>query len=152
MKPALALLVFALCCSAADYPATVPPGSAIYVEPHTGLGPLLTTVFQAKHVPLRIVSSPGEADYTLNSHVVNTTDEVENHNWGTEYFPRTYESVILQTKNGDIVWKCIVPDKVLKQGRWSVAATVASHIHEVIVHSRRSASDGSIRVAPRAGT
>lgn len=137
MKPVVALLAFASCCFAGDYKPVVPAGAAVYVEPGTRLDKILAAAFESRHVPLRIVDSPQEADYTLSGIVVHSTDMVDSRTWGPTYFPSTYEPILLTSKSGEMVWKYVVSKSTLKRGDQRVADAVARHIGEVVLKSTK---------------
>jgi hypothetical protein len=139
MKPVIALLGFAVFCSAADYQRTVPPGSAIYVDSWHGLDQSLIAAFQTRHLPLQIASSPGNADYTLHCVVIRTSEGVPNPWGGREAtFPATYASVWMTSKSGQYVyvWRYVVSKRTVKRGREAVAEAIAAHIQEIVLQRR----------------
>ncbi len=137
MMTPIPLLVLAFCCFPPDYPRTVPQGSAIYVRSGSGFGELLGAALQAKHIPLRIVSSREEADYTLAWGVVPSAESVETAALGPVVFPTTNGSARLMSKSGDVVWRYVFSKRVVNRGGQSVADNIAGHIREVVVKARK---------------
>ncbi len=127
MKKSIALLVLAFSCYAADRQATIPSGSAIYVDSSSELGKFLAAAFQSRHLPLRIVSSPAEADYTLDSTVLPTWDVVRRN--GKR---RSAAAEKLTSKSGEVVWRYTVTPGVLKRGDQSVAEDCAKHMRDIV--------------------
>ena len=76
MKTGILLLAFGLGLFGAEHKVTIPSGSAIYVDSSSGLDRFLSEAFQARHVPLRVVSLPEQADYALDSTVLPVAAEV----------------------------------------------------------------------------
>ena len=139
MKPVVALLALALCCSAAQRHATIPPGSAIYVDSKNGFDKFLTAAFQAKRVPLRIVSSPEEADYTLDMAGVRAWDvvELDIYGWDTMVGRTSEGGVRLTSKSGDVACTYVIPPRILKRGGQSVAEAFAKYIKGVVAKGSR---------------
>jgi hypothetical protein len=130
MKTAVALLGFALYGSAADRQATIPSGSAIYVDSNDGLDKFLTAAFESRKVPLRIVSSTEKADYTLDSTVMRVLN-VRGRRGGAGK-DASAAAVNLTSKSGEVVWRYTVSPETLKRGGQSVAEAIAKHIKEVV--------------------
>lgn len=127
MKKAIALLASVFCCSAADRQASIPSGSAIYVDSGSEFGKFLAAAFQSRHVALRVVSSPQEADYTLDSTVMPTWDVVRRN--GKR---RDAAAEKLTSKSGEVVWRYTVSPGVLKRGDQSVAQDCAKHMKDIV--------------------
>ena len=137
MKTGIALLVVAVGCFSAQHQAKITAGSAIYVDSAHGFDKLLTAAFEARHVPLRIVSSRDKADYELDSAVVAIWDVVETRGPVMDNMTgRTSEPVLrLRSKSGDVVWMYEIQRRVLKRGGQSVADAFAKHIKDVVGQS-----------------
>jgi hypothetical protein len=136
------LLTFALCCSAAHHQATIPAGSKVYVDSKDGLelDKLLIAAFQARHVPLQIVSSPENAEYTLHCAVTHWVDSVTDRSQAVARFNITELDVNLTSSRvdfppvnaDDIVWKYFVTGRVAKQGGKPAAEAIAKRIKGVV--------------------
>jgi hypothetical protein len=127
MKNCVALLAVALCCSAASRQATIPSGSAIYVDSSNGFDKFLTAAFQSQHLALRVVSSPEEADYTFDSTVMPTWDVVRK---GGKR--RSAAAVKLTSKSGEVIWRHTVTPAILKRGGQSMADDCARNMKSIV--------------------
>src|SRR5579864_8553104 len=104
MNKLLAVSLLVVCTLAAkNHQETIPAGSAIYIDSSNGFDIFITAAFQAKHVPLRIVSSPDKADYILNGDVFHIREFMATSNAART--GRTSEAAVkLTSKSGEIVW------------------------------------------------
>ena len=127
MKNGIALLSLSLCWPAAAQQATIPSGSAIYVDSGNGFDKLLAAAFQSHHVALRVVSSAGEADYTVDSTVMPTWEAVRR---GGKTRDAAAEK--LTSKSGEVVWRFTVTPGILKRGDQSVAEDCAKHLKGIV--------------------
>ena len=130
MKIGIALLALGLCCSAAEHKATVPSGSAIYVDSSSGFDKFLSAALQARHVPLRIVSVPEQADYALDSAVFAVAGEVRRRS--TSMATSKAEAVKLTSKSGEVVWRYTVTKHTLDKGSQAIAEDCAKHMKDII--------------------
>ena len=130
MKIRIVLLTFGLCCSAAEHKATIPSGSAIYVDPSGGFDKSLSAAFQARHVSLRVVTLPEQADYTLDSAVFPVAGEARRRS--TSLATSKAEAVKLTSKSGEIVWRYTVTEHTLDKGSQAVADECAKHMKDMV--------------------
>ena len=131
MKDGIALILLALCCSAGQRQATIPAGSAIYVDSTSGLDKSLTAAFQSQHLALRVVTSPDQADYTLDSTVMATWDVVRTRSGGS--VGDTSEAAVkLTSKSGEVVWRHTISQGTLKRGNQAVAEDCARRLKSIV--------------------
>jgi len=134
MKTVITLITFALFCSAAPHakaPRTIPRGSAIYIDTDNGFDMFLMAAFQAKHVSLKLVSTPEKADYTLDSVVFHNGAFVATRSIAMS--GHTSEAAVkLTSKDGDIVWAYAVGKGMLRSGSQSVAEACAKHLKDLV--------------------
>jgi hypothetical protein len=130
MNIGIALLALGLCCSAAEHKETIPSDSTIYVDPGTGFDKLLTAAFQAKHVSLRVVSVPEQADYALDSAVFPVAGETRRKSASLK--TSRAEAVTLTSKAGEVVWRHTVTQHTLDKGSQAVADECASHMKGIV--------------------
>jgi hypothetical protein len=130
MKSGIVLLAFGLCCSASQDQATIPSGSAIYVDSSNGLDKSLSAAFQARHLSLRVVPSPEQADYTLDGTVFAV--------WGGgrgrsgRGAKSKSEAMKLTSKSGEIVWRYTVAQRILDRGSQAVADDCVKHMKGLV--------------------
>ena len=132
MKTGIALLALALCCSAAHRQATIPSGSAIYVDSKNGFDKFLEAAFQSRHVPLRAVSSPENAYLIrLTAPFFPTWDVVQTRS-GRTVGSKAEAAVTLTSKAGEVVWRHTVSEGILKRGGRAVAEECAKHMKDLV--------------------
>jgi len=129
-RAVLALLAFAVLCHSKDRVATIAPESSVYIEPGND-DVIIREAFSARRVPLRFTPLKSDADYVMNTALIQTSVDVQNEN-RVATFPVTYGSVWLETREGVVVWKHIVSNKIVKRGNRAMAADAAIHIYEAI--------------------
>ena len=130
MKAGIALLVLALSCFAAHQP-TIPAGSAIFVDSQNGFDKQIEVAFQAQHVPLRVVASKDQADYTLDGKVLAIYDVVQTRS-GRRVGDTSEEAVSLTSKTGEVIWRFAVSQKTLQRGGQAVAEDCAKHMKSLV--------------------
>ena len=111
---------------------TIPAGSTIYVDTNNGFDLFILAAFQAKHVPLKLVSSVDKADYVLDSSLFHEGGFVATQKAAGTY--RISEAAFkLTTKSGDVVWAYAATKGMLSKGggKQSVAEACAKHLKGV---------------------
>lgn len=130
---AIALAVIVLPCAQAEHKGRpVPAGSTIYVDSNNGFDLFILAAFQAKGVPLKLVSSRDKADFILDSSLFHDKEFTATGNVAGTY--RVSEAAFkLTTKAGEIVWAYAATKGLLsKGGKQSVAESCAKHIKDLI--------------------
>jgi hypothetical protein len=133
----LALLLTAecLCAGSDDLGFIAPAGSSIFVDSNNGFDIFIQAAFQAKHLNVRLVSSPDKADYVLDSSLFHTQEFLATQKAAGTY--RTSEAAFkLTSKSGDIVWAYAVTKGVLSRGKQSVAEACAKHLRDVFPNTK----------------
>jgi len=124
------VLALVVCGSAAEHQASIPSGSAIYVDPGNGFDKFLIAAFQARHVALRVVSVPEQADYALDSAVFAVAGEARRKS--TSIKKSKAEAVSLTSKSGEIVWRHTVTQQTLDKGSHAIAEDCAKHMKDIV--------------------
>jgi hypothetical protein len=108
----------------------IPSGSTVYVDTNNGFDIFIEAAFQAKRLPLKIVSSPEKADYVLDSSLFHTSEFAATQKIAGTY--RISEAAFkLTTKSGDIVWAYAATKGMLSRGKQSVAEACAKHLKQL---------------------
>ena len=138
---------------------TIRPGSAVYVDSDNGFDIFIMAAFQAKHVPLRVVSSPDKADYTLHCEVFRVFSAVvatkattttrasevgepppssrdasgsaETKSVATAGGRTSEVAVKLISKSGDLVWAYAVTKGITVRNQ-PFAEAIAKHLKDVV--------------------
>jgi len=139
MKTGIALFTLAFCGFAADRPVAIPSGSTIYVDPAHGFDQLLAAAFQAKHVPLRVVTAPEKADYEFDSAIYPVFDVVEVRSGPFDSITgdTVRGAAKLSSKAGTVVWTHDVPQRILKRGGKSIAEDCAKRLKDLVAKSSK---------------
>lgn len=113
--------------------ATIPSGSAIYVDSNNGFDIVIAEAFKAKRLPIRVVASPAKAGYTLDSTAFHGSAGVETKRFATT--ARTSDvTMTLTDKAGAVVWAFAVTKGIMAQGDQSVAEACAKHLRDYIAN------------------
>jgi maleate cis-trans isomerase len=91
--------------------------------------------FQAKDVPLRIVSSPDKADYTLDSTIFHMQEAIVVKSAAMAGHA-SEAAMKLTDKSGEVVWAYAVTKGIMSRGSQSVAEACAKHFKELISKER----------------
>lgn len=129
------LALFALhapCSAAKAKPSrTIPSGAKIYVDSNEGFETFLLAALQAKRVLLRLVSSPDQADYILDSTLFHSHEFSATRSLAMT--GRVSEAAVkLTSKSGDIIWAYAVTKGILSRGKQSVAEACAKHLKQIV--------------------
>jgi len=112
---------------------TIPRDSLVYVDTNNGFDIFILAAFEAKRVPLRVVSTRDRADYVLDSSLFHDTGFVATTRAAGTY--RISEAAFkLTSKTGNIVWAYAATKGMLSRGggKQSVAEACAKHIKELV--------------------
>jgi hypothetical protein len=112
-------------------PATIPPGSTLFIDCNNGFDTFILAALQNKQVQLKLVSSAEKADYVMDSSLFHTAEVVATPKYATT--GRTSEAAFkITSKSGDIVWAYAVTKGILSRGKQSVAEACAKHLKEIV--------------------
>jgi hypothetical protein len=146
MKPSklicgIALLVLSSLWAREGTP--IPAGSTVYVNTNNGFDLFIQAAFQAKSVPLKLVSSLEKADYILDSslfHEQGFMAMATQKAGGAGTYRISEAAFKLTTKDGDVVWAYAATKGMFSKGggKQSVAEACAKHLKNLCARSGNS--------------
>jgi hypothetical protein len=111
--------------------ATIPAGSAIFVNSNNGFDNFILAAIQSKQVKLHLVSSADKADYVLDSDLFHTGEFVATPKYASTGVV-SEAAFKLTSKSGEIVWAYAVTKGMFSRGKQSVAEACAKHLSDIV--------------------
>jgi len=124
---ALLLLTAAICF--AGEPKPIANGSTLFVDTNNGFDLFILAAFQAKGVPMKLVSTREEADYVLDSSLFHDKGFAASGSTAGTY--RISEAAFkLTSKSGQLIWAYAATKGMFSKGggKQSVAESCAKHL------------------------
>jgi hypothetical protein len=117
---------------AATSPATIPPGSRVFIEPMDGFETYLSAAILKKKVPLVITDDKQKADF-----IISGTSHIERASWAKTIFisgaPQAGASIAIKNAHtGDLVFAYSVDKFNAARANQSTAEACAKHMKESI--------------------